>query len=157
VKTITINPNKCVGCLNCLYECSFAQSGDFNEQNSNIRISYFAEESYCIPFTCAQCSKAWCMEICPANAISRNQETEAVEIDPNQCIGCKMCMMACPTGDIHFDTQKRISIKCDLCGGDPSCVKHCISGALKFEDESKAFDYKRSDIDNHMKQLLKTR
>ena len=157
MKMITINPNKCVGCLNCLYECSFTQSGDFKAENANIRISCFTEESFCIPFTCVQCSKAWCMDVCPANAMSRNQETGAVEIDQHRCIGCKMCMMACPTGSIHFDTQTRVSSKCDLCGGDPSCVRHCISGALKFEDESKAFEYKQTNIDNQMKQLLKTR
>ena len=95
------------------------------------------------------------MEICPANAISRNQVTGAVEIDQSQCAGCKMCMMACPMGNIHFNSTTRVSNKCDLCGGDPSCVKHCISGALRFEDESKAFDYKRKNIDNQMIQTLK--
>ena len=24
--------------------------------------------------------------------------------------------------------------KCDLCGGDPKCVKYCPGGALSFED-----------------------
>jgi anaerobic carbon-monoxide dehydrogenase iron sulfur subunit len=157
VQIVTINPNKCVGCLNCLYECSFTQGGDFKTQNSNIRVNFYSEESVCIPFTCVHCSKAWCMEICPANAISRNKETGAVEIDQSQCAGCKMCMMACPMGNIHFNATTRVSNKCDLCGGDPSCVKHCISGALQFEDETKAFDYKRKNIDHQMIQTLKER
>ena len=29
----------------------------------------------------------------------------------------------------HPDT-----FKCDLCGGDPKCVKYCPGGALSFED-----------------------
>ena len=155
MKIITINPNKCVGCLSCSYECSYTRTGEFNTQDSNIRVSYFAEESFCIPFTCVQCSKAWCMDVCPANAITRNQKTGAVEINKHKCIGCKMGMMACPTGSIHFDTQSRVSAKCDLCGGDPICVRRCISGALRFEDESKAYEFKRNHIDNIVKRILK--
>ena len=74
------------------------------------------------------------MSVCPAGAISRDAKTNAVLIDEDRCAGCKMCMLACPFGNIHFDNEKLVSRKCDLCDGDPKCVSHCIAGALNYED-----------------------
>jgi ferredoxin len=35
-------------------------------------------------------------------------------------------------------------VTCDLCGGDPLCVKVCENGALRFEDVEAAISEKRS-------------
>jgi Fe-S-cluster-containing hydrogenase component 2 len=43
-----------------------------------------------------------------------------------------MCITACPFGVISLHPEKHVAIKCDLCGGDPECVKHCPTGALKY-------------------------
>jgi Fe-S-cluster-containing dehydrogenase component len=43
-----------------------------------------------------------------------------------------MCILACPFGAPSFDPIERVTMKCDLCGGDPECVKLCSSEALKF-------------------------
>jgi Fe-S-cluster-containing hydrogenase component 2 len=37
-----------------------------------------------------------------------------------------------------IDTAARKVIKCDLCDGDPMCVKFCETKALQFLDESQA-------------------
>lgn len=95
------------------------------------------------------------MEVCPAGAISRSAETDAVIIDPSKCAGCKMCMLACPFGSIHFDVEKQVSAKCDLCGGDPNCVKFCISGSLNYEEEEHAYEDKRKGFDARLKSLFK--
>jgi Fe-S-cluster-containing hydrogenase component 2 len=39
-------------------------------------------------------------------------------------------MVICPFGGITWDAETRSMIKCDLCDGDPECVKHCLYGAL---------------------------
>jgi len=78
------------------------------------------------------CDDAWCLEICPAAAINRNESTGAIEIDSKRCAGCKMCILACPFGNIHFDKINMVSRKCNLCQGEPNCVAHCISGALQY-------------------------
>ena len=49
-----------------------------------------------------------------------------------------MCMQACPFGGTSFDPVESRILKCDLCGGDPECVKYCPSGALKYVDASRA-------------------
>ncbi len=154
MRIVTVDPDSCVACRNCEYACAFKQSGDFGRNTSNIRVNFYPGEKVCIPWTCTHCADAWCMNICPADAVSRNEASGAVEIDSNRCAGCKMCMLACPSGSIHFDAEEQRSKKCDLCGGDPSCVKFCISGALEFTEEEDAYTYKREAFDAKIKHFL---
>lgn len=145
MKMVTVTPEKCVGCHDCEMACAFAQSGDSCDRRwSNIHVSVSTPDRFVMPVTCFHCARAWCMEVCPARAISRNGETGAVVIDPLRCAGCKMCILACPYGNIRFDAQKLVSRKCDLCGGDPECVKHCISGALNYEEIDKLAERKQN-------------
>jgi carbon-monoxide dehydrogenase iron sulfur subunit len=85
--------------------------------------------------TCLHCDDTFCLEVCPAAAIHRDQTTGAVEIDSERCVGCKMCSLSCPFGNIYFDYNHQISRKCDLCQGEPNCVKFCISGALQYKTD----------------------
>ncbi len=144
MRVVILDPDCCVGCRNCEYACAFKKSGDFDCQRSNIRVTFYAEERACIPWTCCHCTEGWCLEVCPAEAIWRNPDTGAVEIDLDRCVGCKLCMLVCPMGSIRFDIQDSVCRKCDLCQGDPACVKFCISGALKFlEPEEVSEDCRR--------------
>ena len=43
-----------------------------------------------------------------------------------------MCVMACPFGNISYSSEKKTSIKCDQCAGDPQCVEFCPTGALSY-------------------------
>lgn len=147
MRIVTMDPKKCVGCRNCEYACSFNRSGQCSSKESNIQVNYYPEEEACIPLTCLHCNDAWCLNVCPAAAISRDEETGAVVINQDRCAGCKMCMLACPYGNIHFDKAKQVSRKCNLCGDkEPNCVKHCIAGALNFvEEEEFSNNRKKAD------------
>ena len=58
-------------------------------------------------------------------AISRDADRLRTVIDYNLCVGCRMCVYACPFGAMGFDADRGRPYKCDLCGGDPLCVKFC--------------------------------
>lgn len=154
MKIVVSDPQRCVACGHCENACAYSRSGSFERPQAVIRVNYYAESQTCIPMTCVHCQTAWCMEVCPAAAISRHGDTDAVVIDPARCIGCKMCMLACPFGTIHFDTVNKVCIKCDLCGGDPQCVKNCVSGALTFQDEEDMYRNNRDRHDRQMAALL---
>ena len=155
MKTVTINPKNCVGCRNCEMACAYAHTGGTSAREwANIKVNNSTPDKFIMPMTCFHCEDAWCMNVCPANAISRDAETGAVVIDQSRCAGCKMCILACPYGNIHFDHINLVSRKCDLCGGDPECVKHCIGGALNYEEIDDFIDRKRDSIDAKLAALL---
>jgi Fe-S-cluster-containing hydrogenase component 2 len=43
-----------------------------------------------------------------------------------------MCLALCPLGAISLNPQSKKIIKCDLCSGDPTCVKFCQPKAIDF-------------------------
>jgi len=154
VRIVAIDPDSCVACRDCEYACAFRQSGDFARTASHIRVNFYPRERACVPLTCMHCTEAGCLEVCPAAAISRDPDTGAVTIDEARCAGCKMCLLACPFGNVHFDKADGVSRKCDLCGGDPMCVRSCISGALRFIEADEAVDVRREALDAKLRRLL---
>jgi Fe-S-cluster-containing hydrogenase component 2 len=149
-KMLSVVPKKCTNCRMCELACSLAKTGEFNPAKSRIRVNAFPEELAYIPLACFQCSDAPCVKICPSGALT--EETGLVRHDPDKCIGCKMCMVACPFGVISFDSSEGVTTKCDNCDGDPQCVKFCAFGALEFKeselsDMTKAEDFARKIVE----------
>jgi Fe-S-cluster-containing hydrogenase component 2 len=63
-------------------------------------------------------------------AIALNKGTGAWVVDVEECIGCGDCVEACPYEAIFVDEELGVSIKCDLCGGEPECAAMCPTGAV---------------------------
>ena len=91
-----------------------------------------------MPTTCAQCEDAPCVAVCPTGAMWDDPQNNRVVWDENKCIGCRMCTLACPFGAVVFDAKRHRIIKCDLCDGDPECVKVCPAKAIEFVEETDA-------------------
>ncbi|MCS7131978.1 MAG: hypothetical protein NZ934_04555, partial [Hadesarchaea archaeon] len=58
---------------------------------------------------------------------------------------------ACPFGAIALHPSKGVAIKCDLCGGDPACVKQCMPGALKLIEPGRIAAEKRLAVAHIMR------
>jgi carbon-monoxide dehydrogenase iron sulfur subunit len=145
-KRIAIYPERCTGCRLCELSCSFKKTGIINPGYSRVRVSIFGEEAAFIPILCSQCEDAWCLKVCPSGAISRDAGDKVVRVDPERCVGCRMCTMACPFGTITYDSPLGKAVKCDECDGHPECVDFCPTGALNYEEESVAPRWKRMEI-----------
>ena len=52
------------------------------------------------------------------------KDVVTLNLNEEKCIGCLACVDACPFGAIQINPDGDV-LKCDLCGGDPVCVKYC--------------------------------
>lgn len=162
-RSISINPEKCIGCGTCRAACSegHKEAG----LQSEPRLSLVMTRDISAAVTCHHCEGAPCLAVCPVGAIVR--EDGAVQVNEQTCIGCKLCAIACPFGAIHpsgtsiagvagikYNTPSypasmstlltwdagvyTCAVKCDLCSFDdkgPHCVAACPTDALELVDE----------------------
>ncbi len=135
-KILFVNIDECTGCRLCEVTCSMKHHDEFNPAKARITVCSFPQAATYIPVFCTQCEDAWCQSICPAGAITREQVNGSwiMRVSETKCVGCKVCLMACPFGDMSFIPDKRRVQKCDLCSGEPVCVAACLPGALQFKE-----------------------
>ena len=69
------------------------------------------------------------MKSCPTEALSVSKRTAAVLVDNKKCIACGKCIDACPGRVPHMHPKDKHIVICDLCDGDPECVKTCREGS----------------------------
>jgi len=82
--------------------------------------------------------------------MQKDPETGIVSNEGNlqKCVGCWMCIMACPFGVISpkKNGSQKTAVKCDLCKGRKNglaCVEACPNGALVFMEEDDFASYKK--------------
>ena len=98
------------------------------------------------PKSCLHCEKPACVEVCPTGASYKRVEDGIVLVNPETCIGCKLCSWACPYGAREFDDDGGVMKKCTLCIDRiynenipeaervPACVSTCPTSARHFGD-----------------------
>jgi len=149
-KIMIVDPEKCTGCRNCELVCSVRHNGVSNPSLARIHVVKWDNPSIYIPMRCQQCEDAPCMAVCPKDAIYRNEELDSVSINHDLCIGCKMCVAACPFGAMGWNSKRGRVFKCDLCHGDPQCVRFCDTKAVDYVETSKLyFDRMREAAENY--------
>ncbi len=163
-KGILIDVTKCTGCETCVNACV-----ENNNLNPVLPVSNAKEDGLSgnrftaivqlnqdrfAKKSCLHCVDPGCVNACIAGAIKKT-ELGAVVYDPDICIGCRYCMLACPVGIPRYEWDKKLPYvrKCDMCydrlleGKIPACVEACPNGVLKFGD--------RSELLKEAKQIIK--
>jgi len=151
-RLIICDPSKCLGCLLCEFACSAFKEKSIDPTLSRIRVVNF-EPTGSMAIACVLCEDSPCVRSCPRNALRRSEETGVIIVDEYRCSGCSWCLNACPFGAIAFHPTKKSVRICDLCDGEPECVKACpYEGALAFTTMEEVSHKWRSDA---FKRLLK--
>jgi Fe-S-cluster-containing hydrogenase component 2 len=115
---------RCSGCRRCEIACSLHHEGKMWPEASRIRV-FMLVPGVEVPHLCAQCHDHPCVSSCPVDALSVDSDTFAVLVDREKCTSCGICIKECP-GNIPFlHPGDNKAVICDLCGGDPECVKVC--------------------------------
>lgn len=114
-----------------------------------------------VPTPCQQCQNPPCVNVCPVAATFSTPEG-LVLIDQDRCIGCRICMAACPYdrrffnwgdppiptdalgAEYHLENQvparKGTVMKCDFCPDMvraqtlPFCIQACPNKAIYYGD-----------------------
>jgi sulfite dehydrogenase (quinone) subunit SoeB len=162
---LVIDLDTCVGCQACATSCkewnTRGYSAPLTDQNPhgadphgawlNRVHSYEAGEGETgrtvhFPRSCLHCETPACVTVCPTGASYKRVEDGIVLVDPDMCIGCKLCSWACPYGAREYDYADGVMKKCTLCVDRiynetfepddrvPACVKACPTGARHFGD-----------------------
>ena len=182
-----VDTKRCVGCNNCSMTCkvennipegiwwsrSITDGGDAEMTPRGDR----PNEMYMrfLTLACQHCENPACVKVCPVGATYKDPETGIVRQDYDKCIGCRMCMSACPyTGVRSFNWeepkyfldfatgstdapkhQKHVVEKCTMCyhrvsrGERPACVDICRGIARHWGDAD--------DPNSKVSQLLASR
>jgi Fe-S-cluster-containing dehydrogenase component len=179
---LVIDLDTCVGCHACAVACkawnsagSFAPVVDENPYGKQPKGVWFNRvHSYDIapgngqpamtlhfPRSCLHCADAACVTVCPTGASYKRAEDGIVLVDPDTCIGCKLCSWACPYGAREYSAQTGVMQKCTLCvdriynenldesDRQPACVQACPTRARHFGD--------LGDPDSAVSQLVRDR
>jgi carbon-monoxide dehydrogenase iron sulfur subunit len=169
-KKITVNIERCLGCHTCELACAVAHSSAVGpigaadpalaapalavalaaageKPGYRIHVEHFGPKS--IPLSCQHCEEAACVLACPTGAVRRLSPGKPVLLEEARCIGCSMCVQACPFGVMAMRPGGKVAFKCDLCitrlakGFQPACVSSCPTRALSLEQEERDSKQKR--------------
>ncbi|QOS69013.1 4Fe-4S dicluster domain-containing protein [Eggerthella guodeyinii] len=183
---MVIDKRACVGCHTCTVACKVENNlpddawwnrvlTDGGESLDTPKGTYPNLVMSSITVACQHCDNPACVKVCPVGATYRDEETGVVRQDYDKCIGCRMCMAACPyTGVRSFNWeepkfsvdfpmgdadvaphQKHTVEKCTFCnhrlakGLQPACVEPCPARARHFGD--------LNDPDSEVSRLLRER
>jgi len=124
------HPERCIGCLSCMFACSRIHSGTASLQDSAIKVlTRGGIEGDFVVVVCRGCEDPPCVRACPAGALERKEDGSVV-FHRDKCTGCGKCQEACLIGAISLDKENR-PIKCMHCG---ACIAFCPHGVLEFEE-----------------------
>ena len=149
---IAINLERCVGCNTCANACKMQNNIPMNMlyirvETDGVDTADGAQGTYpdlsrtYIPVACQHCENPACLKVCPVGATYKD-DMGRVEIHYDKCIGCRICMAACPyqvrtrnskTGEVdkcRFCTLSSYENGTKMC----SCVDACLTGARIFGD-----------------------
>lgn len=166
---LTIDQRRCIGCNTCALACKMQNDvpdGMLWNRVITEDVEKFddAEGTYpnlsrdYLTIACQHCDNPACQRVCPTGA-TYTDDKGRVEIDYDKCIGCRMCMAACPYnvrvfnwnepirktpghyGDVRVKERVLgVMEKCTLCkertdeGEVPMCVLCCPAGARFYGD-----------------------
>jgi hydrogenase-4 component A len=87
---------KCIGCYACVAACTESHREAGLQAYPRLYVTHTPAGT--MPIQCRHCEDAMCALVCPVKAITH--EVDSIQINESICIGCKMCALACPFGNI---------------------------------------------------------
>jgi len=148
---ILFDVTKCKGCEQCVSACVEACGDDAaaaaydrattpDGLSAHRRLTILpADQGRFTRLGCMHCLEPSCVAACLVGGLSKTAEGPVV-YDPDKCIGCRYCMLACPfhVPRYEWDCTAPLMQKCSMCferlerGELPACVQACPNEAMLF-------------------------
>lgn len=146
--SMVVRQGLCIDCEQCLKAC--AETNNVPEYGYRTRIlskrvtDAIGRQLEFIPILCNHCNSAPCVRACPTKATYKDPNNGIVMMESKKCIGCKMCVLACPYDARYFNEERHAIDKCNFCydtrlsKGEKltACASVCPTGARIFGDIS---------------------
>jgi len=142
-KVLLYDPKRCTGCRYCEIACAFYHFKQLDFSKAHLHIVFDEMNFQFEGIYCQHCDEPVCVAACPNDAITKDEETGWVKINPVKCIGCKTCTIVCPLSVPWFNEAFHVSMKCDFCGGDPQCAKFCSPQAIRVATREEAWEFNK--------------
>ena len=119
----------------------------FNERDVDGGIAWLLRKDQCM-----HCEEPGCLVACPAPGAIVQYANGIVDVNPDNCIGCKYCETGCPFDVPRFSATTGKMAKCTLCvdrisvGLEPACIKACPTGCLHFGTKEDMIELARGRI-----------
>jgi Fe-S-cluster-containing hydrogenase component 2 len=143
---ILVREDLCSGCRACEVACVAQHEGRFGTAAARVHVTKVEALGLDQPHLCRLCRRAPCASACPTGALYQDKVTGAVLLVAEDCIGCSACVDACPFGAATLHPESGLALICDLCGGDPVCVKRCATGAIVYADSGAGARARREEL-----------
>ncbi len=106
---MVIDLRNCDGCGSCTAACQKAHY--LTEDQKWIQVFDMKDtvgNEYFMPRPCMQCENPPCLHVCPVHATFRTDQG-VVLVNQGRCIGCRMCMAACPYEARYFNWKSGVN------------------------------------------------
>ena len=153
MNAILVDVTRCTGCEQCVDACIARNGSDADKAQlarATTKDGLSADRLLSIQevasgrfarLTCMHCVDPSCVSACLVGGITKTPEGPVI-YDPEKCIGCRYCMLACPFHVPRYEWDEPVPYmrKCDMCadrqaeGRPPACVEACPNDALLFGD-----------------------
>lgn len=130
---MVVDLDRCQGCRACVEACKVEN----NTAQGNFWMYVFRFEEGTFPETkmsflprpCQHCDNAPCVKVCPVGARFK-REDGLVLTDPDRCIGCRYCELACPYGVNYSNWRKPDKGQYDLVDWTDADLEPATGGAI---------------------------
>lgn len=132
-----LDMQRCIGCKACEMACAECET---NGLIPMIHVNYVDREHtiQTTPQVCMHCDEPACANVCPADAITKDEFGIVHSANTSRCVACSNCVLACPFGVPKKVEEQSLMMKCNMCydrvseGAKPMCTTVCPTGALFF-------------------------
>jgi len=148
---ILTDVTRCIGCEECVAACRetnhtgadapHSWQRDPSDLSSSRWTTLVKTQGRSVRLHCRHCLDPSCAAACPVGALHKTADGPVV-YDPDICMGCRYCMMACPFGMTRYEWSSAMPRvrKCILCHESivagkldrPACVAACPTEATIF-------------------------